>query len=107
MNACPRSGKDTGSTVDALTLLREHGYRPLGEALDHTLREALIDLSARSVRVLWQGGVHCDLRSIPEVREAVPDAWTCLRGLELQLVASRRGEVVPTWPVLIQREVRP
>jgi hypothetical protein len=41
------------------------------------------------------------------VKDAVRDAWLSLRGVERQTEAVIRGDELPTWPVLIQREIQP
>jgi hypothetical protein len=47
------------------------------------------------------------LSSIPEVRDAVREAWLSPHGLERQIAAVARGKDLPTWPVLVQREPHP
>src|SRR5215207_651971 len=85
------------------------GYasRPLEEKLNQEICEALIGLHARAVVVLSEDLEEHGLGSIPEVRDAIVDAWLSPRGLERQLEAAARGEDLPTWPVLVQRELRP
>ena len=80
---------------------------PLEETLNQEICEALIGLHARAVVVLSEDLEEHGLGSIPEVRDAIVDAWLSPRGLEMQLEAAARGEDLPTWPVLVQRELRP
>jgi hypothetical protein len=46
----------------------------------------------------WENG------SIPEVKDAIREAWLTPEGLRRQLEAAFRGEEVPTWPVVIFAE---
>jgi len=69
--------------------------------LDRAICEALIGLNARVVIVLSGDFAKGDLRSIPEVKDAVRDAWLSLRGLERQVDAAAQGEDPPTWPLLV------
>ena len=80
---------------------------PLEETLNQEICEALIGLRARAVVVLSEDLEERGLGSIPEVRDAIVDAWLSPRGLEMQLEAVARGEDLPTWPVLVQRELSP
>ncbi len=75
--------------------------------LNRALCDALIDLGAPSVVVISEGMRKGDLKSIPEVKEAILEAWLSERNLERQLRAAASGEDIPTWPVLVQREFRP
>jgi hypothetical protein len=74
--------------------------------LNQAICEALIGLNARSVRVLSTDFSKGGLRSIPEVKDGVRDAWLSLRGLERQVDAAARGEDVPTWPLLVYSQVK-
>jgi len=75
--------------------------------LNHLICKALIELGASAVVVLSEDTALSGLESIPEVRAAVRDAWLSLESLEQQIEAIARGEDLPTWPVLIQRELHP
>lgn len=75
--------------------------------LNRALCDALIDLGAPSVVVISEGRRKRGLKSIPEVKEAILEAWLSERGLERQVRAVASGEGIPTWPVLVQREFRP
>jgi hypothetical protein len=84
-----------------------HASYPIEGRLNRAICEALIELNARAVIVLSADFAKGGLRSIPEVKDAVRDAWLSLRGLQRQVEAAARGEQLPTWPVLIQREIDP
>lgn len=75
--------------------------------LNRLICEALIELGAPVVVVLSECTTESGLKSIPEVRAAIRDAWLSLEGLERQIKAVARGEDLPTWPVLVQRELYP
>jgi hypothetical protein len=75
--------------------------------LNRALCDALIDLGAPSVVVISEGVRKGDLKSIPEVKGAILEAWLSERGLGRQVRAVACGRDIPTWPVLIRREVRP
>jgi hypothetical protein len=63
-------------------------------------------LNARVVVVLSEDLEKGSLRSIPEVKDAVRDAWLSLRGLERQVEAAARGEDLPTWPLLVYSQAK-
>jgi hypothetical protein len=86
--------------------LRHASYRVEG-GLNQAICETLIGLNARVVVVLSEDLEKGGLRSIPEVKDAVRDAWLSLHGLERQAEAAARGEDLPTWPLLVQRECSP
>ena len=69
--------------------------------LNRAICKALIELNARAVIVLSADFAKGDLRSIPEVKDAIRDAWLTLGGLERQVDAAAQGEVPPTWPLLV------
>src|SRR5215208_3628203 len=79
---------------------------PVEGALNRAICEALIGLNARVVVVLSEDLEKGSLRSIPEVKDAVRDAWLSLRGLERQVDAAAQGEVPPTWPLLIYPQAK-
>src|SRR5215212_3215698 len=66
--------------------------------VNRAICEALIGLSAKTAVVLSGDLERGGLRSIPEVGDAVRDAWLSPRGLERQIAAVARGEDLPTWP---------
>lgn len=80
---------------------------PLETELNREICEALIGLRARVVTVLSEDFERRGLGNIPEVRDAIRHAWLSQRGLERQLEAAARGEDLPTWPVLAQKEFDP
>lgn len=84
-----------------------HALSPVEGELNLAICEALIRLNAKAVAVLSEDFEEGGLMSIPEVRDTVRDAWLSLRGLERLIEAAARGENLPTWPVLVQREVYP
>jgi hypothetical protein len=59
------------------------------------------------VRVLSENYEKRGLSTIPEVVDAVREAWLCAEGLKWQIQNALVGDEVPTWPVLIQREISP
>jgi hypothetical protein len=75
--------------------------------LNRAICEALMELGARSVAVISEEVRIGDLKSIPEVKDAIREAWLYERGLERQISAARATEEIPTWPVLIQKEIKP
>jgi hypothetical protein len=85
----------------------KHVSCPVEGELNQAICEALIGLSAKTALVLSGDLEKGGLRSIPEVRDTVRDAWLSPRGLERQIAAVARGEDLPTWPVLVQRELHP
>jgi hypothetical protein len=86
---------------------RMHASPPVEGELNRAICEALIELTARTALVLSEHLNRSGLSSIPEVRDAVRDAWLSPWGLERQIAAIARGEDPPTWPVLVQRELHP
>lgn len=101
-----RACATTGDSGQILLLSQAYASAPIGKILQDLIAETLIDLDAFSVRVLSRDGVWRDLRAIPEVRDAVRDAWLSPAGLARQVQAAASGPP-PTWPVLMQREARP
>jgi hypothetical protein len=100
-----RGGEDARGR--AAGIRHEHASKPVEGELNWAICEALIGLHAEAVVTMSEDLEKGSLRTIPEVRDAVRDAWLSLRGLERQVEAVGRGEPLPTWPVLIQRELRP
>ena len=89
-------------------------HTPIGHApslvegeLNRAICEALMELGAPSVAVISEEVRKGDLKSIPEVKDAIREAWLSERGLERQISAARATLEIPTWPVLIQREITP
>jgi hypothetical protein len=75
--------------------------------LNQAICEALIELNAKTAVVLSGDLEKGGLSNIPEVRDAVREAWLSPPGLERQIAAVARGGDLPTWPVLVQREPHP
>jgi len=97
-------GEDTRRL--AAEIRSRHASYPIEEGLNQAICEALIRLNARRVTVLSADFVKGDLRSIPEVKDAVRYAWLSLRGLERQLDAAAQGEDVPTWLLLVYSQAK-
>jgi hypothetical protein len=91
----------------ALEMQLRYGSTPIEGELNRLICEALIELGAVAVTVVSENLTKSDLESIPEVRTAIRDAWLSLEGLERQIEAVARSENLPSWPVLIQRELYP
>ena len=83
-----------------------HTSYPVEGGLNRAICEALIGLNARAVIVLSADFAKGGLRCIPEVKDAVRDAWLSLRGLERQVEAAARGEDLPTWPLLVYSQAK-
>ena len=90
----------------AAEIRSRHATHPVKGGLNRAICEALIGLNARVVVVLSEDLEKGSLRSIPEVKDAVRDAWLSLRGLERQLEAVARGEDLPTWPLLVYSQAK-
>lgn len=86
-------------------LRRKYGRLPIEGELNRMICDAIIGLGARTVVVISEDVSRGRLRTIPEARDAVRKAWLSVGGLKRQIEAASRGEEIPTWPVLIQREV--
>jgi hypothetical protein len=91
----------------AAEIRSRHASYHVAGGLNRAICEALIEFNARAVIVLSEGLEKGGLRSIPEVKDAVREAWLSLRGLERQVEAAACGDDLPTWPLLIQRESHP
>lgn len=108
LEAIRASGATGELPLRALLLRRAYASAPVGEVMHELITEALIGLGARSVCVLSEDGAWRGLGTIPDVRDAVRDAWISVGGLERQVRAAAAPRGAPTtWPVLIQREVHP
>jgi hypothetical protein len=98
--AAPGSGnEDAGSK--ALRIRLSHRQSPIEGELDQEIVDALIEIGAPWVIVISEGLIRRGLGSIPEVKDAIREAWLSPEGLRRQLKAAFRGEEVPTWPVVI------
>lgn len=78
-----------------------------GEALTRMIRDAVLDLGAKTVSVFDGAESHSGLGSIPEVLLAVRRAWMPIQSLTRQRAADYPDHEPPTWPVLVQREIPP
>jgi hypothetical protein len=74
---------------------------PIEGELNRQICETLIDLGTPSVAVVSEGLIHRRLESIPEVKNAIREAWLSVEGLRRQMEAASRGEAMPTWPVFV------
>jgi hypothetical protein len=90
----------------AAEIRSRHASYPIEGGLNRAICEALIRLNARVVVVLSEHLKKGSLRSIPEVKDAVRDAWLSLRGLERQVEATARGEDLPTWLLLVYSQAK-
>jgi hypothetical protein len=99
-----RRGED--ARRQAAEIRSRHASYPVEGALNRAICEALIGLNARTVVVLSVDFAKGSLRSIPEVKDAVRDAWLSLRGLERQVEAAARGKDLPTWPLLVYSQAK-
>ena len=99
----PRGGGgERGAGPAALSSVRiSHLRRPIEGELNRQICETLIALGVPSVAVLAEGSIRRRLESIPEVKEAIREAWLSLEGLGRQMEAASRGKVMPTWPVFV------
>jgi len=75
--------------------------------LDQEICLALIGLGAPVVNVLKDNYDKRGLKTIPDVIAAVREAWLSADGLKWQIESASVGAYIPTWPVLVQREIRP
>jgi hypothetical protein len=91
----------------AAEICRKHASSPVEGELNRAICEVLIELNAKTAVVLSSDLEKVGLSSIPEVMDAVREAWLSPPGLERQIAAITRGGDLPTWPVLVQRELHP
>lgn len=93
---------ERGAGPAALSGVRlRHLSRPIEGELNRQICETLIALGAPSVAVVSEGLIQRRLESIPEVKDAIREAWLSVEGLRRQMEAASRGEAMPTWPVFI------
>jgi len=99
----PGSGdEDAGSK--ALRIRLSHRSSPIKGELSQEIFDGLIEIGAPWVIVISKGLIRRGLGSIPEVKDAIREAWLSPEGLRRQLEAAFRGEEVSTWPVVILAE---
>lgn len=103
IRSCDAAGDPS---LGARLLRRAYASAPVGEVLHGLITEAAIGLKARSVSVLSEGEVWQNLSTVPDVRDAIREAWLSEAGLDRQVRAAPCVDP-PTWPVLVQREVHP
>jgi hypothetical protein len=98
-------GEDPRQKASEIRL--RYGSTPLEAELNREICQALIGLGAPVVSVLSEDYEKRGLSTIPDVVDAVREAWLSADRLEWQIQNAAVGEEVPTWPVLIQREISP
>jgi hypothetical protein len=84
-----------------------YGSAPVEAALNQGICQALIGLGAPEVAVLAEDYEKRALKTISDVVGAVREAWLFADGLEWQIERAAACEEVPTWPVLMQRDISP
>lgn len=100
------AGREGGSRKSVAELRRKYAEYAFEDELWRMIRAALMELGGRSVAVISGDVIRTGLHNIPQVRSAVLGAWLHDGGLRRQIAALAGGaEEVPTWPVLIQREI--
>jgi len=102
LRAHPDSGEDPAPRV--LRICLSHRSSMIKGELNRAICDALIGLGSPSVAVASEESTTRHLKSIPEVKDAIKEAWLSLEGLKRQLEAASRGLEIPTWPVLILAE---
>jgi hypothetical protein len=106
--AYPGGGTGEGGAASrALRIRLSHLSSQIEGELNRQICEALIGLHTPSVAVVSEWLIERHLKSIPEVKEAIREAWLCPEGLARQLEAVSRGELIPTWLVSILAENAP
>jgi hypothetical protein len=99
-----RGGGGEGENAGPAALLDVrlvHLSSPIEGELNRQICETLIALGAPSVAVVSEGSIQRRLKSIPEVKDAIREAWLSSEGLRRQMEAATRGEPTPTWPVFV------
>lgn len=99
----PGSGDEDASSK-ALRIRLSHRSSPIKGELSQEIFDALIEIGAPWVIVISEGLIRRGLGSIPEVKDAIREAWLFPEGLKRQVEAASRGEEIPTWPVSILAE---
>lgn len=103
LRACaPGGDQDTGNRFRRIRIL--HRSSPIKGELNREILDILIGLGAPWVKVVSEGLSRRGLGTIPQVEDAIREAWLLPDGLRRQLEAASRGEEIPTWPVLILGE---
>jgi hypothetical protein len=99
-------GTGEGAGSRTLRIRLSHLSSPIEGELNRQICAALIRLHTPSVAVVSEWLVERHLKSIPEVKDAIREAWLYPEGLARQVEAASRGEEVLTWPVSILVEDR-
>lgn len=100
-----RASQGWNGGQDALLSRDEPQTHLAQELLARLVRDAVLDLGARTVTVLSEDVRRSGLGSLPEVLLAVRQAWLSEEGLRRQAATTAGGGEIPTWPVLVQREL--
>jgi hypothetical protein len=99
IRAATKRGEDARQRAEVIR--SRHVSYPIEGGLNRAICKVLVELNTRAVIVLSADFASGSLRSIPEVKDAVRDAWVTLRGLERQADGAAQGEDPPTWPLLV------
>ena len=99
--------REKGPRQKASEIRSRYGSAPVEAALNQGICQGLIGLGAPEVAVLAEDYEKRALKTIPDVVGAVREAWLSADGLEWQIEKAAVCEEVPTWPVLIQRDISP
>jgi len=101
----PTSGSgDEDAASKALRIRFSHRPSPIEGEINQEIFDALIEMGSPWITVVSEGLIRRGLGSIPEVKDAIREAWLTPEGLRRQLEAAFRGEEVTTWPVVISAE---
>jgi hypothetical protein len=105
LKVAARSEEDPKQQVSEI---RSH-YRSvrMQEELNREICRGLIARLQPELQALSEDYEKQGLNAIPDVVDAVREAWLCADGLKWQIENVAAGEEIPTWPVLVQREVSP
>jgi hypothetical protein len=101
------NGEEGASPATLLGMRLRHLSSPIEGELNRQICEGLVGLGAIQVAVVSEGLIRRHLKSIPEVKGTIREAWLSLEGLGRQIEAASRGEAMPTWPALILGESAP
>ena len=106
-SGAPGDGDEGPSSATLQGIRIRHLRSPIEGELNRQICEALIGLGAPRVAVVSEGLIRRGLKSIPEVKHAIREAWLSLEGLGRQVEAASRGEAMPTWPLFVLVEDGP
>ena len=99
--------RDENPKQKASEIRSRYGSVSMEAELKQEICQALIGLGAPVVTVLKANYDKRGLKTIPHVIAAVREAWLSADGLKWQIERACVGEDIPTWPVLVQREISP